>query len=73
MQKELGISHEEIFGGRRRIYDRGGASVQDVAIPPMNVHTFLAYIDLMEMDREEQEKMKQKQEMQNQMKNKRGV
>jgi len=54
LQKELGLSHADIFGGKEVVLTENG--LEEVTTNGMNIFTFLAYIELMEMDAEEQER-----------------
>lgn len=56
LEKELGLSHSDIFGGKEVILTEDG--LEEVETTGMNVFTFMAYIELMEMDAEEQEQQR---------------
>lgn len=67
LEKELGLSHTDIFGGKKVILTEKG--LEEVETTGMNVFTFMAYIELMEMDAEEQEERHERQRQQNKMGN----
>lgn len=61
LQKEVGLNHEEIFGGKKIV--RTDKGVREEITTPMNVQTFHAYLDLLEMHVEEEKKEMEKQKM----------
>lgn len=67
LQKELGLTYADIFGGKQVVWRDGRA--EEVQVSGMNVFTFMAYIELMEMDAEEQKKQQEKAERQAKMGN----
>lgn len=58
LQKELGLSHADIFGGREVVWRDG--RFEEVTTRGMNIFTFMAYVELMEMDAERQKREHQK-------------
>jgi len=62
LQKELGLSHADIFGGKEVVLTDNG--LEEVTTNGMNIFTFLAYIELMEMDAEEQERRQKRAQQQ---------
>jgi len=63
LEKELGLSHADIFGGRKVVLTDDG--LEEVETSGMNVFTFMAYIELMEMDAERQEEEQERVKNQN--------
>lgn len=61
LQKELSLTHEDIFGGQQVVVRDGESHLVD--LPGMNVKTFLTYLQLMKEYAEEQERHRKKQEM----------
>lgn len=66
LQKEIGLTHNEIFGGKQVVRRESGI-LEEVHIPSMNAKTFMAYLDLMERDVQKKKRAEKKQKMQQKM------
>lgn len=72
LQKEVGLSYEDIFGGKKVVSTSDGF-FKIVSVPSMNAKTFLTYLELMERDAKREKREMKKQKMQQRMKSRGGA